>query len=206
MSDREILRQASDNSDDWSDETWAAWGRLADQAHGRESVPALLAEVERLRAERSELNQMIRSSNLAAVTARAERDRFRSAWQSARFRAEARGEGILREAKNRDFWQEEAHRLGAELAARPSVSPQVWLLMQGEDHEGGNVLGVYATRAASRGGFIAAARRLHFEIDGAEEREGGSLHLHAGCDWLSLTPHAMTTAEAIEAGEDNLPF
>ncbi|MFD3363624.1 hypothetical protein ACFWW5_11030 [Streptomyces albidoflavus] len=51
MNDRDILRQASDNSDDWSDETWAAWGRLADQAHGRESVPALLAEVERLRAE-----------------------------------------------------------------------------------------------------------------------------------------------------------
>ncbi|MEU2315127.1 hypothetical protein [Streptomyces albidoflavus] len=42
MSDREILRQASDNSDDWSDETWAAWGRLADQAHGHESGPALM--------------------------------------------------------------------------------------------------------------------------------------------------------------------
>ncbi|MFC8376447.1 hypothetical protein ACIBX9_31395 [Streptomyces albidoflavus] len=79
--------------------------------------------------------------------------------------------------------------------------PQVWLLMQGEDHEGGDVLGVFVTREAARGEFIAAARRLHFEIDGAEEREDGSLHLHAGCDWLSLTPHAVATAEAIEAGE-----
>ncbi|MFZ4137024.1 hypothetical protein [Streptomyces koyangensis] len=94
MSDRDILRQASDNSDEWSDETWAAWGRLADQAHGRESVPALLAEVERLRAERN---------------------RYRSAWQSARFRAEARGEGILREVKNRDFWRREAERLRSEI-------------------------------------------------------------------------------------------
>nr|WP_015060941.1 hypothetical protein [Streptomyces sp. W75]AFH75127.1 hypothetical protein pCQ4.2 [Streptomyces sp. W75] len=59
MSDRDILRQASDNSDDWSDETWAAWGRLADQAHGRESVPALLAEVERLSAELSSATDVI---------------------------------------------------------------------------------------------------------------------------------------------------
>ncbi|MFJ2067050.1 hypothetical protein ACIOIM_29185 [Streptomyces albidoflavus] len=84
------------------------------------------------------------------------------------------------------------------LAVNP---PQVWLLMQGEDHEGGDVLGVFVTRDVARGEFIAAARRLHFEIDGAEEREGGSLHLHAGCDWLSLTPHAVATTEAIEAGE-----
>ncbi|MFI0031303.1 hypothetical protein ACH4M8_18625 [Streptomyces albidoflavus] len=149
-------------------------------AAARTDVPALLAEVDRLRAER---------------------DRYQSAWQSARFRAEARGEGILREVKNRDFWQEEAQRLRAEPAARPPASPQVWLLMQGEDHEGGDVLGVFVTRDAARGEFIAAARRLHFEIDGAEEREGGSLHLHAGCDWLSLTPHAVATTEAIEAGE-----
>lgn len=31
--DREILRAASNNSDDWDDNTWAAWNRIADRAH-----------------------------------------------------------------------------------------------------------------------------------------------------------------------------
>ncbi|MGQ3551758.1 hypothetical protein [Streptomyces rochei] len=53
-------------------------------AHAREDVPALLAE-------------------LAAV--RAERDRYRAAWQSASFRAEARGEGILRITRDRETYQ-----------------------------------------------------------------------------------------------------
>ncbi|MFD5184081.1 hypothetical protein ACFWMQ_16000 [Streptomyces sp. NPDC058372] len=49
-------------------------------------------------------------------------------------------------------WSAKNAALRAELAARP----QVWLLMQGEDHEGGNVLGVFATRDTARGEFIAA--------------------------------------------------
>jgi hypothetical protein len=32
--DRQILRAASADSDDWDDATWAAWARVADQAHG----------------------------------------------------------------------------------------------------------------------------------------------------------------------------
>lgn len=106
-------------------------------------VPALLAEVERLRAALSSATDVIAerddeigdwSAKNAALRAelhyaqlkrddnwrqvehlRAERDRYRSAWQSARFRAEARGEGILREVKNRDFWRREAERLRSEI-------------------------------------------------------------------------------------------
>jgi hypothetical protein len=82
-----------------------AWQAEADQLAGTD-VPALLAEVHRLRAER---------------------DRYRGAWQSARFRAEAYGEGILRVVKDREAYQgwlkqaEEnyaAYRTGAEGAKR----------------------------------------------------------------------------------------
>ncbi|MGW2267118.1 hypothetical protein [Streptomyces koyangensis] len=31
--DRELLRRASDDSNDWDDATWAAWWRIAEQAH-----------------------------------------------------------------------------------------------------------------------------------------------------------------------------
>ncbi|MGW6578939.1 hypothetical protein ACWF76_05945 [Streptomyces globisporus] len=37
--DSEILRAAPDNSDDWSDEAWAAWGRVADRAHASQPTP-----------------------------------------------------------------------------------------------------------------------------------------------------------------------
>ncbi|MGY0065168.1 hypothetical protein ACWY4P_53610 (plasmid) [Streptomyces sp. LZ34] len=33
--DRSILRAAPSNSDDWDDETWAAWARVADRVHGK---------------------------------------------------------------------------------------------------------------------------------------------------------------------------
>lgn len=81
-----------------------------------------------------------------------------------------------------------------------SVSSSIWLLMQGEYHEGGTVLGVFSHREAARGAFIAAAHHLPFGIDGAEEDEDGGIHLHSGCDWLTLTPHTVADTESIEAG------
>jgi hypothetical protein len=35
ITDTAILAAAPDNSDDWDDRTWAAWGNIADQAHAR---------------------------------------------------------------------------------------------------------------------------------------------------------------------------
>ncbi|MFI2354757.1 hypothetical protein ACH5AG_08720 [Streptomyces anulatus] len=48
--DSEILRAAPDNSDDWSDEEWAAWGRVADRAHASRPKPDPAAEAERWNA------------------------------------------------------------------------------------------------------------------------------------------------------------
>ncbi|WP_399554206.1 hypothetical protein OG582_40490 (plasmid) [Streptomyces anulatus] len=40
IADSEILRAAPDNTDDWSDEAWAAWHRVAERAHaGRNGAP-----------------------------------------------------------------------------------------------------------------------------------------------------------------------
>ncbi|MGW7398086.1 hypothetical protein ACWGH7_16495 [Streptomyces cyaneofuscatus] len=33
IADSEILRAAPDNTDEWSDEAWAAWHRVAERAH-----------------------------------------------------------------------------------------------------------------------------------------------------------------------------
>ncbi|MEU0691936.1 hypothetical protein [Streptomyces uncialis] len=94
----------------------------------------------------------------------------------------------------------EVERLRAELAARLTAQV-VWLLEQGEDHEGGSVLGVFAHREAAWGAILAAAHGMPFAIDAAEEGKDGSRSRHGGCDWLTLTPHTVTTTEAIEAGD-----
>ncbi|MFD8469040.1 hypothetical protein ACFV10_28530 [Streptomyces cyaneofuscatus] len=40
IADSEILRAAPDNTDEWSDEAWAAWHRVAERAHtGRNGAP-----------------------------------------------------------------------------------------------------------------------------------------------------------------------
>ena len=69
-------------------------------------------------------------AELAAV--RAERDRYRAAWQSASFRAEARGEGILRITRDRESYQgwlkqEQAHtqHLRSELAKYVGKEPTI---------------------------------------------------------------------------------
>lgn len=73
-------------------------------------------------------------------------------------------------------------------AATPA---QVWILMQGEHYEGGHVLGIFATRELAKGEFVRTLQRLAFAIDDAQEDEDGSLHVDAGCDWVSLTPHDL---------------
>lgn len=61
--------------------------------------------------------------------ARGERDRFRSAWLSARQRAEAYGEGILRHVEDRDTWkgwaQQQAARVVAAEAERDGLRAQL---------------------------------------------------------------------------------
>ncbi|MFJ2568884.1 hypothetical protein ACIOYT_00490 [Streptomyces halstedii] len=49
--DSEILRAAPDNSDDWSDEAWAAWGRIANRAHSTRPKPHPASEAERWNAQ-----------------------------------------------------------------------------------------------------------------------------------------------------------
>jgi hypothetical protein len=81
-------------------------------AHAREDVPALLAEIQRLSERVAALeDDKVRLLDRQAkdddeyVQVLAERDRYRSAWQSARFRAQAYGEGILRHVADREFYQ-----------------------------------------------------------------------------------------------------
>lgn len=67
------------------------------------------------------------------------------------------------------------------------TGPIVWVLSTGEDHEGGEVLGVYATKEA--------AKRIPFDLDNAwQDKESGAVHAHGGCDWVSLEPHPLITA------------
>ncbi|MFJ2202403.1 hypothetical protein [Streptomyces violaceusniger] len=84
---------------------------------------------------------------------------------------------------------------------RQPIGPVVWILMSGEMHEGGEILGVFTDRDLARGQFVAAAQRIHrsFGIDDLREDEDGSILLEGGCDWLSLEPHTVTTAVEIDA-------
>ncbi|MFJ4682046.1 hypothetical protein [Streptomyces sp. NPDC088789] len=51
---------------------------------------------------------------------------------------------------------------------RPQYTDRtVWVLSTGEDHEGGLVLGVYASKDAAKGPFIEAAHRIPFDLDQA---------------------------------------
>jgi hypothetical protein len=71
----------------------------------------------------------------------------------------------------------------------------VWVLATGEDHEGGEVLGVYASKEAAKGPFVEAARRIPFDLDRAwQDEESGAVHAHGGCDWVSLEPHPLISA------------
>lgn len=73
------------------------------------------------------------------------------------------------------------------------AGPVVWVLSTGEDHEGGTVLGVYATKEAAKGAFLQAATGIPFGVDGAWQDDDGSVTAHGGCDWVSLEPHPLIT-------------
>ena len=82
---------------------------------------------------------------------------------------------------------------------------QVWIMEMGEDHEGGRVLGVYGSKDAAFADFATHAADLNGRfagrgIDAADQGDDGRLYLHAGCDWLSLTPHAVIMVPQLTAG------
>lgn len=74
------------------------------------------------------------------------------------------------------------------------AGPVVWILSHGEYGEGGTVLGVYASKEAAKGDFVAAAHGIPFGVDGAWQDDDGAVHAHGGRDWVSLEPHPLITA------------
>lgn len=79
---------------------------------------------------------------------------------------------------------------------------RVWILEAGEDSEGGRVLGVYQDKDLAFSDFYTEATALHTRfgsgIDKATQDEDGSLYIHSGCDWVTLTPHDVVQRPAIE--------
>lgn len=79
------------------------------------------------------------------------------------------------------------------------AGPTVWILSKGEDYEGGRILGVYATKEAAKGQFLEAATSIPFDLDEAWQDDDGAVHVHGGCDWVSLEPHPVLSAPQITA-------
>ncbi|WP_432008686.1 hypothetical protein [Streptomyces bacillaris] len=84
-----------------------------------EQLAGLVRELERQVEDQvaNRAAQAITAMGTDVREARTERDRYRLAWQSARQRAEAYGEGIMRLCDDRDTWkgwleQEQAHSAG----------------------------------------------------------------------------------------------
>lgn len=74
----------------------------------------------------------------------------------------------------------------------------IWILSKGEQHEGGEVLGVYADRDLARGHFLTEAQSMCFPIKDAQQDPNGAIHLYAGCDYLALEPHPLIARNEIE--------
>ncbi len=95
---------------------------------------------------------------------------------------------------------ETARQLADQFAeAERATGPVVWILSSGEMHEGGTVLGVYASKDVAKGPFVQAARNISFDLDRAWQDETGAVHAHGGCDWVSLEPHALITQTELSA-------
>ena len=79
---------------------------------------------------------------------------------------------------------------------------KVWVLTEGEDHEGGHVDSVYAERELAAGRFMemaqALAERFGQGLDVPVSAGDGSLYIHSGCDWVSLDPHDVIEQRSIE--------
>jgi hypothetical protein len=79
------------------------------------------------------------------------------------------------------------------------AGPIVWILSSGEDYEGGNVIGVYASKDLAQDDFLTAATKIPFGIDKAWKDDDEAVHVHGGCDWVSLEPHTVTTQRELNA-------
>lgn len=80
-----------------------------------------------------------------------------------------------------------------------TTGPIVWVLSTGEDHEGGYVVGVYASKEAAKGPFYDAATGIPFKLDKAWQDGDGAVHAHGGCDWVSLEPYALVGSPQLTA-------
>lgn len=87
---------------------------------------------------------------------------------------------------------------------------QVWILEQGEDYGGGHVVGVYLNYEDGFADFVTTVTGLHFMTHDLlfssrrdlgrkvwREESDGSVHAHAGCDWVSYSPHPVRTRPQI---------
>ncbi|MFB6787663.1 hypothetical protein ACFCWT_13405 [Streptomyces olivaceus] len=83
-----------------------------------------------------------------------------------------------------------------------STLPTVWILMKGEDHEGGDVLGVFASKETGKAAFLEAARNIPFQLDRAWQDDDGAVNVHGGCDWVSFAPYPVEgdAPHELEAG------
>lgn len=79
----------------------------------------------------------------------------------------------------------------------PATDPVVWILMSGEDHEGGYIHGIYATKDLAKGPFLEAASDIPFEVDEAWQDGDGAVRVHGGCGWVSLKPYPLTTRDQL---------
>lgn len=80
-----------------------------------------------------------------------------------------------------------------------TAGPVVWILSTGEDYEGGHIVGVYATKELAKDDFLTATAKIPFSIDKAWKEDDESVHVHGGCDWVSLEPHTVTTQRELPA-------
>jgi hypothetical protein len=90
-----------------------------------------------------------------------------------------------------------AREAGSEWETVPA-SPIVWILSSGEDYEGGNVLGVYASKEAAKGPFVEAAHRIPFNLDEVWQDDDGAVNAHGGCDWVALEPHPLISTPQLD--------
>lgn len=73
---------------------------------------------------------------------------------------------------------------------REVANVKIWVLMKGEFHEGGDLLGLYWTKGGAYDDFVEEASYMDstFGIKNAWTDDDEAVHVHAGCDWLSLFP------------------
>jgi hypothetical protein len=89
-------------------------------------------------------------------------------------------------------------QLAEDAQQQDTTGPVVWILAAGEDYEGGNVIGVYASKDLAQDDFLTAAKKIPFGIDKAW-KDDEAVHVHGGCDWVSLEPHTVKTQRELNA-------